>query len=184
MIQMRPARWQDAFSIFEKMLDDGIEPNGYTYSALMNACANTRPVRTDKVLELLGKINGDTLSYVQICGQNSLIAFLSTAVQVSNRITLNTALKAFAYSKPPRMDLADDLVKRMDANGVGVDAAGLLALLQCCSYSNPPCAHHAAAYWKKYAPGSRRIRNNLKRELYRAVGSEQGKNLLRQKRRR
>jgi len=92
------------------------------------------------------------------------------------------ALKGCGRARPRRLDLADNILTKMEASKTPVNTLGLLALLQCCpSFRRDHEGLSRAEQWfRTFGPGDHvEVTKAVERQLYRAVGKQAAELLIR-----
>ncbi|KAA0038433.1 hypothetical protein IC582_003700 [Cucumis melo] len=138
---VKNARYDEAFRFFRQMLTSNIQPDGFTFASLLNACAqlgapsNTHWVRaqmTQKKIELNSLLSCALIDAYSKCGSIQIAKEIFSNVPHSDTSVWNVMIKGLAIHGLA-MD-ALSLFLRMEHENVLPDAITFLGILTACNH--------------------------------------------------
>ncbi|KVH94058.1 Pentatricopeptide repeat-containing protein [Cynara cardunculus var. scolymus] len=130
---------EDAFSMFQRMRSDGIAPDEVCFASILSACANIRSLSKGKQLHcLLVKYNMATSLYAgsslldmySKCGVILDAQEIFSSMPEKNVASTNALISGYAQKN---MDLAVNLFKGMQSQGVSPSEVTLASILDGCN---------------------------------------------------
>uniref|UniRef100_A0A2P2Q3J9 Pentatricopeptide repeat-containing protein At4g18520 n=1 Tax=Rhizophora mucronata TaxID=61149 RepID=A0A2P2Q3J9_RHIMU len=142
----------EALEFLKEMIEEGVEPNPYTYSSALKACANLESVLQGKLLHsFANKTSGLSNVFVgsALIHMYSKCGHVSEAFQVFNsmpeRNLVSWKAMIMGYAKNGLCQEALKLIYRMQAEDIEVDDYTFATVIGSCGYpdwnANPPSGY-------------------------------------------